>query len=337
MSDAALRFVALGRCVMCEDERTDDAFVGEDRLFGIPGRFAYRTCRACGTVFQDPQVRREDIPGLYPASYYTHERATAPPQAPARSLAGPRDRWRQALREAGRGGGGRWARVLMRSRFLRERASFGLTDELIPRASDRRALEVGPGSGGLLALLGRAGWPEVEGLDFDPAAASRAQAHSGRTVRVGPFPDADLPESAFDLVVMVHVFEHLPDPRAALARLRALLTPAGRAVLIGPNPRGLGVRLFGRSWIDWDPPRHLVLPPIAALRSLAGSLGLRVARARTRTRVADTFSCSRALRDRRPPGPPGWRDRLWLALGTALAGAGLEGGEEMVVVLETAD
>jgi SAM-dependent methyltransferase len=336
VADAPLRFHALGRCALCDEARTVEAFVGQDRLFGLPGRFPYRSCSACGTVFQDPQVAADDVARLYPAAYYTHAPGSAPAAA-GRGLAAARDRWRDALRASIRGGGGRPARWLARSRSLRERAFFGLTDELIPRANDRRALEVGPGAGDLLALLSRAGWPEVEGVDFDAAAAAVAQARSARTVRVGAFPDVELPSEAYDLVVLVHVFEHLPRPRAVLERLRTLLTRNGRAVVIGPNPRSLGARLFGPFWVEWDPPRHLVLPPLAALAAAAARAGLRPARARTRTRVPEKFTWSRAARAGHEPGKASLRDRLWSTLGGALAAAGAEAGEEMVLVLERAE
>jgi len=333
-----LRFAPLGRCPMCGAETTRERFVREDLWFGVSGRFRYCACASCGTVFQDPQVVAGDIPRLYPQTYYTHAPAPAPvPSAPPdRSLGGARDRWRGRIRAAVQGDGDALARVLARSRALRQRAYFGLTDELIPRPGDRRALEVGCGAGDVLALLARAGWPEVEGLDFDAAAAARARERSGRPVRVAPFPEDDLPAGAFDLVVLIHVFEHLPEPRAALARLRDLLAPRGRAAVIGPNPAALGARVFDSFWVGWDPPRHLALPPIAALAAAADGLGLRVASARTRTRFAEDFTLSRAWRAGRPAGPVGWRDRLWRALGATLATAGAGMGEEMVVVLERA-
>ena len=182
-----LRFAPLGRCLMRGAEGPSERFVREDLWFGVAGRFRYCTCAFCGTVFQDPQVAAADIGHLYPATYYTHApaepAAPCPAPVPARAMAGARDRWRGALRDAIRGGGHGLARVLARSRSARQRAYFGPTDELIPRASDRRALEVGSGAGDLLMLLGQAGWPEVEGVDFDAAAAERARARSGRPVR----------------------------------------------------------------------------------------------------------------------------------------------------------
>ena len=103
-AETPLRFVPLGRCVLCEAARTVEAFIGEDRLFGVPGRFAYRTCTACGTVFQDPQVARDDIARSLPAGVLHPRRPAARRVAGPRTLAGRRDRWRGALRDATRGG-----------------------------------------------------------------------------------------------------------------------------------------------------------------------------------------------------------------------------------------
>jgi hypothetical protein len=62
------------------------------------------------------------------------------------------------------------------------------------------------------------------------------------------------------------VFEHLDEPHAAASRrLAGLLVPAGRTVLIYPNPVGLGARLFRSLWTEWDPPRHLVMSPLSAI------------------------------------------------------------------------
>ena len=122
-----------------------------------------------------------------------------------------------------------------------------------------------------------------------------------------------------------------------LARLRELLSRDGRAVVIGPNPRALGARAFGPFWVGWDPPRHLALPPVAALADAARGQGLRVAGARTRTRFAEDFTLSRAWKAGRSAGPVVLRDRLWRALGASLAAAGAEVGEEMVVVLRRAE
>ena len=86
------------------------------------------------------------------------------------------------------------------------------------------ALDVGCGTGNLMrALATRV--PRVEGIDRDPAMAARSGAR-----RADLF---DLPaEPGYDVVTAVAVLHHLPlEP--ALARLRSLLRPGGRLVVVG--------------------------------------------------------------------------------------------------------
>ena len=91
-------------------------------------------------------------------------------------------------------------------------------------AHARDALDVGCGTGTLLAALA-ARLPHVEGIDRDPAMAARSGAR-----QVDLF---DLPaEPAYDVVTAVAVLHHLPlEP--ALNRLRILLRPGGRLLVVG--------------------------------------------------------------------------------------------------------
>lgn len=286
---------------MCAAQDSRLLFQSPDHLHDVPGKFTYRRCCSCRTVFQDPRVVIEDIPLCYPDGYYTHasedagvgtqdERGSA-----GRRLAWLRDGLRQAIvaavreprQQEWRSG---FQGVLATIRGVRERAFFGLLDELIPRrAGVVRALDVGCGSGGLMVTLARAGWA-VEGLELDPVAAGIARRTSVGKVTVGDLLTADLPEAAFHLVVLSHVFEHLDDPHGALRRIARLLAPGGKAVLIYPNPEGLGARLFQDLWAGWEPPRHLVIPPAEALGLAAVRNGLQVASDRTASRYFGGFS-----------------------------------------------
>lgn len=282
---AVPRLAAVGSCPMCGAPDSDVFFRSPDTLHGVPGEFTYRRCASCRTVFQDPRVIAEDIPLCYPDGYYTHATAgmvvgtRGGEQTSRRRLGLLRDWVRKAIVGALRqhrhvtwqAGAGA---VLAGMRGLRERAFFGLLDELIPRqAGTARVLDIGCGAGHLMATLGRAGWA-VEGLEPDPVAADVARGTSGYPVTSGGLLTADLRASRFDLVVLSHVFEHLDNPHGALRRIAELLAPTGRAVLIYPNPQGLGAHLFRRLWAGWDPPRHLIIPTVMALRSAALRNGL---------------------------------------------------------------
>jgi 2-polyprenyl-3-methyl-5-hydroxy-6-metoxy-1,4-benzoquinol methylase len=181
----------------------------------------------------------------------------------------------------------------MRERAFRDQ----VMDEMLPwRRPPGAALDVGCGAGRLLPRLAAVGW-KPHGLEWDPEAARVARAETDFPVHVGSARRMDSRLGPFDLVTLVHVFEHLADPVDALAHLGGRLTDDGRLVLIYPNPESLMARGYGPDWFGWEVPRHLTLLPGRALRLAAERAGLRLRTFRTVTRWAAAFSWqSRALR-----------------------------------------
>ena len=196
---------------------------------------------------------REDLPLLYPGTYYTHE--PPPPWGGQRrpTLRNVRDGLARRIRAAvrpGEGPVGLVGRALASNRLLRERA-FGDRGiyELIPRRRlAGRLLDVGCGTGAHMLLLADLGW-EVEGIEWDACAAEVARQATGRPVTVGDVHGFES-SAQMDAILLNHVFEHLPDPVADLRRMRELLRPGGRVILVWPNSHGLGARRFG----EWEPP-----------------------------------------------------------------------------------
>lgn len=342
------RVALAGKCPVCEAAGSVPLFRRSDRLHDTPGVFEYRRCRACHTVFQDPRVVPEDLGLCYPHDYYTHEEPELPPlpiSDRSRVLGTFRDALRQGIVAAVQGCPnptliGLLGRALSLSRIMRQRAFYGhLMDELLPgECHRRRALEIGCGSGWNLVAMARAGW-SVEGVEWDPVAAEVARRVSGAQVWQGDFCQLRLTENAYDLVVLIHVLEHLTDPLLGLRRIGRLLAPAGRMVLVYPNPNSLGARVFGGHWYGWDSPRHLSFPSSAAVCRVARASGLKLVHWRTRPDpAAQIFAASRVMQAGRKPrasdSDPTGRDRLWALLERALVLLGFPVGEEIVVTLE---
>ena len=72
-----------------------------------------------------------------------------------------------------------------------------------------------------------------------------------------------------DLVVGVHVLEHLRDPAAGLAAAYRLLRPGGTLALVTPTADSLGPDWFGDAWWLLEDPTHLrFFSPDSARRAL---------------------------------------------------------------------
>jgi SAM-dependent methyltransferase len=122
-----------------------------------------------------------------------------------------------------------------------------------------RALDLGAGNGTDLAWLASRGW-EPWGVEPDAEAATEAGKRLGRgadRVFVGQAEGASFAEESFDLILMMHVIEHLHEPRAVLEAAHRWLRPGGRIVIRCPNFDSLERRIFGRQWRGLDLPRHL--------------------------------------------------------------------------------
>jgi SAM-dependent methyltransferase len=96
----------------------------------------------------------------------------------------------------------------------------------------------------------------------------------------GTLDSAPWPDASFDLVLMNHSLEHMPDPMVALSRARTLLRPGGSLIVAVPNWRSWQRRAFGTYWLHVDLPRHLAHYSSDALHAAARDAGFR--RGRTR-------------------------------------------------------
>ena len=333
----------VGSCPLCGKSDSTVFLRLRDQLHGTPGEFTYRRCDACCTVFQDPRVCSEDLARCYPADYYTHESESEGEVDASSRFRELREILRCAVKvSVQRRPAPFWLKILGRvlslSSRLRSRAFFDLADELIPRDPDRvRALEVGCGAGTLMVRLQRGGW-NIEGVERDPVAVDVARPRTRCAIWEGDFFEIALPQRQYDLVVLSHVLEHVPDPIRALKRIKDLLAPDGRVVLFYPNPDSLGARTFGSGWFHWDPPRHLVLPTLRSLAMAAEQAGLKPMRCRTRSGLSvprfvrsAAMGSARTLRSLSPAGV------AVSVCARILATLGFAVGEEAIMVMENAD
>lgn len=288
MNNSEIRTRPVPKCFLCGGAGAVLYSGIRDRSFGAPGEWGLRRCpkSGCGLIWLDPQPIEEDIGKAY-ATYYTHDQP-----APGASLV--RDAvygvWKSYLRVRlgyTQGVAPGWRAIFSPLALLHP----GGLDELdsaamyLP-APDRpaRVLDVGCGSGVLLARMKSLGW-DAEGVEIDPGGVAAARARGVR-VHAGQLADAKFPDNHFDAVHSAHVIEHLYDPVALLGECFRILKPGGKLVIITPNTGSWGHQKFGSAWLNLDPPRHLILFNAQTLRAAATKHGFVIERLDSTVRSA---------------------------------------------------
>lgn len=142
-----------------------------------------------------------------------------------------------------------------------------------------RWLDVGCGAGTLMEAVRDRGW-DVVGTEVSASAAEAVRA-KGFDVRAGELSELGLEDGAFDVVSMVEVVEHVPDPGGLLAEARPLLRPGGVLYITTPHGRGISARLLRTSWSIVAPPEHLQLFSLRGLRAALEAAGFQVDSAKT--------------------------------------------------------
>lgn len=116
-------------------------------------------------------------------------------------------------------------------------------------------LEIGCGSGLMLAAFKRRGW-RVLGIERNEAAAEIGR-HSFR-VEIVSSPVETLPlDAKFDLIIMFQVLEHVRDPIGLLMECAKRLSPKGYLVANVPNFSSWQSNFAQAEWFHLDVPRHL--------------------------------------------------------------------------------
>ncbi len=245
--DGALVLVET-ECAICHSRDASLEASGPDFEHDtVPGEFHFVRCRSCEHIYLNPRPSMRDVARIYPPDYYAYS-----------SGGNPIAVWLRRIRET--------------RKVHLYRGAIG--------EGPRRILEIGCGNGRFLSLLreyGPADW-ELAGIDFSESAVRQCQAIGLRAQAVR-LEDLTSEDGTYDAVVMMHLIEHIDDPRRSCDRVRALLRPGGVFIIETPNVAGLDYRLFrGRWWAHYHFPRHWNLFSTGALQRLLLETGFAIER-----------------------------------------------------------
>jgi 2-polyprenyl-3-methyl-5-hydroxy-6-metoxy-1,4-benzoquinol methylase len=220
------------------------AEVQDIEYFTSEDRYIIRQCAACDILFIDPMLT-DSLEFIYPANYY--------------SFVSSKKNWVVRIKEA-----------LDRRAF--RRLTAGLKGDRLS------VIDVGGGTGWLANQLRDADGRFQSSLivDLNPDAADAAMAQ-GHEFFLGRFEDLPVTERRFDLILMMNIIEHVPDPRAVLEKAAALLAPGGVIWMKTPNFDSMDARIFRhQSWGGYHAPRHFILFNRTSMERTARRAGLSV-------------------------------------------------------------
>lgn len=234
-------------CRVCGHSGAHPNLQAPERMFATHKVFDYFRCLDCGCL----QIKAipSDLATYYPQNYYAYhaERGQG---------------WRAVLRKWRNQG---LLNDSLMGQFLNLIQPFEALKALrrVPISQQSHILDLGCGQGQLVMALLELGFKHVRGLDpFLPAGLTELEPYISR----GDLQDL---KPGWDLIMLHHSFEHLPDPHAVFRQVYQALKTGGWLLLRIPTVDSWAYEHYGTSWVQWDPPRHLYLFSRQNLKDLA--------------------------------------------------------------------
>jgi SAM-dependent methyltransferase len=130
------------------------------------------------------------------------------------------------------------------------RRRLELARRLAPAAARPRLLDVGCSSGFLLRVATALGF-SAAGVESAPVAAEAAR-NAGFDVFAGRLQEAPWPASSFEIITLIELIEHVPDPLDLLRACHRLLVPGGVVLINTPNAASWTARVMRGAWLGFN-------------------------------------------------------------------------------------
>lgn len=203
--------------------------------------FEITRCGGCGIVYANPVPSESELQGFY--SKYAGEEGEV--FRPHRSF----------------------------TRRLKYAAFVRFIRRYFPCGKKIRMLEIGCSQGDLLAAVRDDPGFEARGIDYAVNSVEYARS-IGLDAEVSDLFSKQFPDESFDLVVSIHVVEHVREPVAWLREIHRVLAKGGVVFLVTPSVSHPKARLAGKRWKYWGPPGHLWHFSPSTMRRMGEGIGL---------------------------------------------------------------
>ena len=251
------------KCKICNSNAEHTSWTAKDMRVSRNEEFTYFQCIHCSCL----QIKKipKNISVYYPDNYYSFKKV---------STAKHYDRLLKSyLRKTGAflGTSLKWYGTLTRKVFslpphhewfFNSGVSFG-----------SRILDVGCGGGSLLLRIWKEGFTNASGID--PLIPNDINYKNGLKINKTTLKDLRK-DSFFDLIMMHHSLEHIPNQFEAFHHINRLLKKGGIALIRIPVSKSTAWEHYRTNWIQLDAPRHLFLHSEKSINVLAAKYGLKI-------------------------------------------------------------
>lgn len=142
-----------------------------------------------------------------------------------------------------------------------------------------KLLDIGYGEGGLLGVAEKNNW-ECYGTELSPQSLKYG-AEKGWKVSKDALNDTQFPKNGFDVVTLIELIEHVPNPDDFLQTAYSMLRPGGLLYLTTPNTESINRRWLGIDWTVVSPPEHITLWSPAGIKKAMARNSFRLKEIRT--------------------------------------------------------
>lgn len=279
-------------CKICGNAKKNQIHKVREMMFGTRDEFDYLECGACGTL-QICEI--PDLSLYYPKDYYSfsenHESYFT--EKFYRRIAA---RFVAQFFTSGRN--------FIGKRLSQKNAGFvfffpePLKEKFLNLNFQSRILDFGCGNGRLLKYLHYFGFRNLIGADAfiekDIFYPNGIKIYKKSLPEIAPF---------FDLVMLHHSFEHLPNPFESLREIHALLRE-NKFCLIRIPVVNFAWEKYGVNWFQLDAPRHLFIYTERSFRVLAEKAGFAVEKVvydseAAQFYVSEQYACDISMSDER--------------------------------------
>jgi len=251
-------------CRICGNKSENTRYTVKEMLLGKGDQFLYFQCGKCDCL-QLSLPFPDNISEYYPSDYFAHTESKGLVKI-IESIIEKAVIYRYTKNKHRIIG-------LLGSLFLKaEMPPIEITNEIL----DKRILDIGAGTGKLLRMLRKAGFKNVLGIEpfiDDDIIIQSTDNKNIVLVKKGYIYDI---KETFDIVMLNHSLEHMPEQLEPLSYIRELLNENGICIISIPTVSSYAWNKYREYWFNLDAPRHFYLHSIGSIHILAEKAGLKV-------------------------------------------------------------